>query len=143
MIFDYDTAIQLKDIIEKNTIHNIITYCQKSYPNEACGFVLESGAIHPAQNIIDTLYDRSLTARDAFMIDAIGWEAANNRESPIVSIFHSHTNGDCNMSETDMAYLKWHDLCYIIVGIIDYNPVSAKMFWWNTEHKLQELIIKI
>jgi hypothetical protein len=47
------------------------------------------------------------------------------------------------MSETDMTYLRWHNLCYIIVGIIDYNPVSAKMFWWNDEHNIQELNIKI
>ena len=140
-MLDANQATQIKELIESGPIHSIITYAQKAYPNECCGFILGNGATIPAQNIIETLYDKSLTSKNAFLIDADSWRVASSNTSPIMCIYHSHTNGDPNMSETDRMTLRWRGLCYLIVGLIDTNPTSAKLFWWDED--LNELDIKL
>jgi len=140
MVLDRFRAVEIKKIIEDGSINNIVTYAQKSYPNECCGFILDSGAIFPAQNIIETLQDRSLTSKTAFLIDSESWRRAS--EKRIIAIYHSHTNGDANMSEIDKYTLRWPGLSYVIIGLVDTNPTSAKLFWWE-DGDLRELDIKL
>lgn len=142
MRFDLNRAIQFKELLENGSIHSIVTYAQKGYPNECCGFVLENGAVFPALNIIETLCDKSLTSRNAFLIDGESWKLASSNASRITCIYHSHTNGDPNMSSADQYALRWQGLCYLIVGLVDTNPTSAKLFWWEDEG-LCELEIKL
>jgi adenylyltransferase/sulfurtransferase len=142
MASETERAIQIKELIENGSIHNIVTNAQRAFPNECCGFVLESGAVIPAQNIIETLQDKSLTGRNAFLIDGESWKIASTNASPIICIYHSHTNGDPNMSETDRHMLRWQGLFYLIIGLVDTNPTAAKIFWWNDE-ELSELNIKL
>jgi proteasome lid subunit RPN8/RPN11 len=142
MSFDLIRANQIKELLEKAPIHHIISYAQRTYPNECCGFILESGAVFPAHNIVESLCDKSLTSKNAFLIDNDSWNIASNRESPIAGIYHSHPNGETNMSAADYEMLHWENLYYIIVGLIDYNPVAAKMFWWE-QGTLKELHIQI
>lgn len=140
MKLDKTRATQIKELLESSSIHNIITYAQKSYPNECCGFILEGGAIFPAQNIIETLQDKSLTSKTAFLIDAESWRLASQKH--IIGVYHSHTNGDPNMSSMDKYALRWQGLCYVIIGLVDTNPTSAKIFWWESED-LHELDINL
>lgn len=142
MAFDSERAIQIKELIEAGSINNIMTNAQRAYPNECCGFVLANGAVFPAQNIIESLQDKSLTSRNAFLIDGESWRIASTNTSPIICIYHSHTNGDSNMSDADRDMLKWPGLCYLIIGLIDTNPISAKIFWWENEG-LNKLDIKL
>jgi proteasome lid subunit RPN8/RPN11 len=141
MNLDLKRATQFKNLLESGPINNIITYAQRAYPNECCGFVVENGAIFPSQNVIDLLQDRSLTTRNAFLIDKYSLELACTNTSPIVCIYHSHTNGDSSMSDADKHMLRWPGLFYVIIGLIDTNPTSAKIFWW--EDGLSELDIKL
>ena len=138
MGFDLIRATQIKELIEKGSIYNVISYAQKGYPNECCGFILENGVIFPAQNIIESLHDKSLTSKTAFLIDGESWRHASLNASRIVCIYHSHTNGDADMSEMDKQTLRWRGICYLIIGLVDTNPTSAKLFWWEDEdlHKL-------
>lgn len=142
MAIDINRATQIKELLESGSIYSIITYAQKAYPNECCGFVLDGGAIFPAQNVIESFQDKSLTQKTAFLIDDESWHRASSHQNRIICIYHSHTNGDSNMSEVDRYTLRWPDLCYIIVGLVDTNPTSAKLFWWENED-LHELDIKL
>lgn len=131
MGFNLDQILKVKDTIEKNTIPSIIQYAQMAYPNECCGFILENGSIQPAHNVVHTLYNSSLTTRNAFLIDARSWQIVSTRESPVVCIYHSHTNGDPNMSSADETFLQWENYCYLILALVDSNPVASKLFWWE------------
>lgn len=142
MAIDINRATQIQQLLEGGPIHSILTYAQKGYPNECCGFVLDGGAVFPAQNVIDTLYDPSLTSKVAFLIDGESWKQASSHANSIICIYHSHTNGDPRMSEMDKYTLRWKDLCYVIIGLVDTNPTSAKLFWWEGED-LHELDIKL
>lgn len=142
MALDSNQAIQIKELLENGPIQNVITYAQKAYPNECCGFIMKDGAIFPAQNIIETLQDKSLTSKTAFLIDDESWKIANLYTSHIACIYHSHTNGDPDMSEIDKHTLRWQDLYYVIIGLIDAGPTSINLFWWE-DKDLHKLNIKL
>lgn len=142
MSFSPEQIEQIKTRVETVSIRDIIIYAQKTYPNECCGFILESGAVHPAHNVIETLYDPSLTSKTAFLIDDQSWNTARTRESPIIGIYHSHTNGIPDMSKADLSFLRWPNMIYVILGILDTNPIAAKFFWWEN-NEAQKLDIKI
>lgn len=142
MAFDINRATNFKTQLESGPIHNIIAYAQRTYPNECCGYVLENGAIFPGHNVIEILGDKTLTSKNAFLIDKHSWELADANASPIVCVYHSHTNGDPNMSDADQHMLTWHGWCYLIIGLVDTNPTSAKLFWWE-DGSLNELDINL
>lgn len=141
MTLDLKRAMQIKEFIENGSIASVINNAQRVYPDECCGFILEGGAVFPAQNVIENLYNKSLTRQNAFLIDGESWRIASTNKNPIVCIYHSHTNGNPNMSEADQYALRWKNLCYLIVGLVDTNPTSAKLFWW--EDGLNELDINL
>ena len=130
---DLASATTIKALLETNSISTIVLYAQKGYPNECCGFMCADGVVFPANNIIDTIGNRSISAKTAFLIDPKSWEVAVKYKHPIRLIYHSHTNGDTNMSAADIKFLKWPDLFYLIVGLIDTNPIAAKLYWWQNE----------
>jgi proteasome lid subunit RPN8/RPN11 len=142
MAFVLEDAIVVKEHIEQVSISSIIKYAQQVFPNEACGFVLDNGAVHPARNIVDSLHNKSLTSRNAFLIDPESWKIASSRESPIIVIYHSHTNGDSNMSSADTTFLRWDNYFYVVVALVDTNPVSAKLFWWQ-DKEMNEIELSI
>lgn len=141
-MLDHTRATQIKSLLEKGAIHSITAYAQKTYPNECCGFILEDGIVFPAQNVIDILGDKSITSKNAFLIDNHAWERVSKNTKPIICIYHSHTNGDPTMSQADRIMLRWNELCYLIIGLIDTNLTSAKLFWWEKED-LRELDITL
>jgi proteasome lid subunit RPN8/RPN11 len=122
-----------KTIIETAAISNIIAYAQKTYPGECCGFILENGAVIPAHNVVHMLNEPTLTTCNAFLADAGSWRIASSQKYPIICIYHSHTNGSVYMSDMDKETLSFPGLYYLIVGIIDTNPVAAKLYWWEDE----------
>lgn len=118
-------------MIENVSINSIILYSQKSFPNEACGFVLDNGSIYPAHNVIDKLCDPSINSKNAFLIDDDSWKIVSSRNNSIVGIYHSHNNGIADMSPADVEFLKWPGLFYVIIALTDHNPIAAKLFWWD------------
>lgn len=142
MKLDLNQAVRIQELIQNGPIFNVLKYAQMSFPNECCGFILENGAVFPAHNVIETLCNHSLTSKNAFLIDTESWKLVSANPNRIVCIYHSHTNGTPNMSAMDRQSLRWPDLCYLIIGLIDTNPVSSKIFWWE-DKDLHELDIKL
>lgn len=136
MNIDAVTIASIKEALEKTSLHEIIFHAQKAYPKECCGFILENGSIQPAHNVVESLGDRSLTSENAFLIDSESWQIAQKRGSPIIGIYHSHTNGDPEMSPVDEKFLYWRNLCYVVIALIDTNPITTRLYWWEKD-KLQ------
>lgn len=141
MNLDLQSATNFRKLVESISLKHIISYAQISYPNECCGFVLDNGIVQPARNMVDTLGNLSLTKKNAFLIDVESWNLASTN-GKIACIYHSHTNGTPDMSSADMTYLRWNQIYYIVVALIDYAPTAAKLFWWEGE-ELKELILQI
>lgn len=133
---------KIKNIIETTSMRDIIMYAQKTYPNECCGFVLEDGLVHPAHNVIESLYDKALNSKNAFLIDDASWQSANQRDSKIMAIYHSHINGDANASASDRVFFKWPDIFYLVIGILDTSPIAANLYWWE-EKSLRVISLNI
>lgn len=126
-------AAEVKKLLEDGPIYHILQYAQKAYPSEACGFVLIDGVIFPAMNEIARLNDSSLNTKNAFLIDSETFREASSREIPIVCIYHSHSDGSADMSMYDKASLCFDYIYYIIIGVFDHRPISAKLHWWNNK----------
>lgn len=131
MEINLERAIKIKALLEKASLNNIIIHAQKSFPAESCGFLLQGGIVHPAHNVVETLYDSTLTSKNAFLIDNETWKTVSNSGKKIVGIYHSHTHGSADMSSADKKLLKWADMYYVVVGLVDHNPAAAKLFWWS------------
>lgn len=126
-----ERAVKIKALLEKVAINSIIAHSQKSFPIESCGFLLQGGIVHPAHNVVESLYDSTLTGKNAFLIDNESWKIVNGSGKKVVGIYHSHTDGSADMSSADKKLLKWNDMYYVVVGLIDHAPVSAKLHWWD------------
>jgi proteasome lid subunit RPN8/RPN11 len=123
---------QFKNVILSNdTIKQMFFYAQKAYPNESCGFVFDDGGVLGANNAIEEMRQPSLNAKNAFLIDANSWAIAKSSGKRIMCIFHSHNNGSSDMSDADVHMLNLDKICYIIIGMLDHNPVSVKIHWWE------------
>jgi proteasome lid subunit RPN8/RPN11 len=142
MLFNDDRVNDIKHLLQKESLDHIITFLQKSFPNEGCGFFFDNGQVQAAHNVIETLGDKSLNSKNAFLIDQQSITIAQHNKHQLLGIYHSHTNGDADMSSYDLQFLRWHDLCYLIVGIVDHNPISAKLFWWD-DAQIRQLDLNI
>ena len=141
-MLDRNKIEEIKELIRAAAINNVIAYAQISFPNENAGFIFANGAVQSTCNIIETLGDKSLTSQNAFLIDSESWNIASKYHSPVICVYHSHTNGSTEMSQSDQVFLKWPNLCYLIVGILDHHPTAAKLYWWQ-ENELQEISIQL
>ena len=140
MLTYQDIAILEQQIYTQHTVASLLDHAYKALPNECCGLLLANGTIHPANNVAHLLGDARLTQRTAFMIDQDSWSKASNRESPIIGIYHSHTDGNADMSPSDRLYLNRPELCYLIIGITE-QYTNIKLHWW-TEQELHHIIIQ-
>lgn len=111
----------------------MIFYAQRTYPNEACGFIFGDGNVQSANNIIEEMHHPGLNRKNAFLIDDQSWAMAQSSGKQIACIFHSHNDGSSDMSETDRHTLDYDMICYVIVGMQDHNPVSVKLHWWEDD----------
>jgi len=95
--------------ISRNNIQEVYAHCEEKYPEEACGFIYQSGKVHFGKNIQNKLHamDTNTYPRDAthgytFSIkDLKLLESSLNTDDPVVSIYHSHPDVGVCFSDVD------------------------------------------
>lgn len=126
----------IKELLDSNVIKLVAHYAVLAYNKECCGFLClneDKLIIWPAHNTIESLNNPALTSQNAFMIDPKCFTDVYASGYKIIGIYHSHTNGDPTFSGFDAQTLKWKDLYYLVVGIMDHKLTDAKLFWWDGE----------
>lgn len=109
--------------IKKDDIDRIVSDCKRAVPNEACGLVFGNGgmveticSIENAENSPNTYL---LDVREQF--DAI--KHARQRGEEMLGIYHSHGKSEPYPSETDKRLAYYPDVAYIIVSLMEEEPV--------------------
>ncbi len=81
---------------------------------ERCGFVLEDGTLVEISNVHSE-------PTKGFRMDP--FELLQHLDDPLVGTWHTHPDGDPNLSQEDYAgFLNWPHLKHYIVGTLDGEP---------------------
>ncbi len=109
--------------ISKNLFEEIISHCTDTYPNEACGILAGKGSealkIYKMANIEKSPVSYEFDSREH--IKAIRDMRENNYT--MLAIFHSHPSSPAYPSAKDMNLAFYEDCIYVIVSLIEKQPV--------------------
>lgn len=105
--------------IGDDTWRELIALCERAYPNEACGWI--AGAVRAA----------TTGERDAFAFsdeDLLAFIAASRSEAPPRVLFHSHPDGDAELSARDRQALALHPLPHLVVAVAGGRAHAATLY---------------
>ena len=115
-----------------------------TYPDECCGFIRRSGAVHLAENahhpgssgapeLRGRSKDRAFTiaGRDLYALNASFGSA-----DPATCIFHSHPDAGAYFSEADIAEALYcgqpkYPVEHMVISVIGGAPVQVALFRWD------------
>ena len=109
--------------ISKNLFDEMISHCRDIYPNEACGILAgkesEALKVYKMANIEKSPVSYEFDSREH--IKAIRDMRENNHT--MLAIFHSHPSSPAYPSAKDMNLAFYEDCIYVIVSLIEKQPV--------------------
>lgn len=106
----------------------LIAVCESAYPNEACGWIA-SGPLGA-----DVVREATVRGRYAFAFsdeDLVAFVVASRSSAPPQALFHSHPDGDAEMSSTDRDQLSLHPLPHVIVAVAAGRAHAATVYEWR------------
>jgi len=109
--------------ISKNFFDEMISHCRDTYPNEACGILAGKGEevlkVYKMANIEKSPVSYEFDSREH--IKAI--RDMREKNLAMLAIFHSHLSSPAYPSAKDMNLAFYEDCIYVIVSIIEKQPV--------------------
>ena len=109
--------------IAKNLFDEMISHCKEAHPNEACGILAGNGEevfkVYKMANIEKSPVSYEFDSREH--IKAIRDMRENNHT--MLAIFHSHPSSPAYPSAKDMNLAFYEDCIYVIVSLIEKQPV--------------------
>lgn len=110
-------------VIPKNLFDEMISHCRDAYPNEACGILAGNGEevlkVYKMANIEKSPVSYEFDSREH--INAIKNMRENNYK--MLAIFHSHPSSPAYPSAKDVSLAFYEDSIYVIVSLIEKQPV--------------------
>lgn len=110
-------------VIPKNLFDEMISHCRDAYPNEACGILSgkdeEVLKVYKMANIEKSPVSYEFDSREH--INAIKNMRENNYT--MLAIFHSHPSSPAYPSAKDVSLAFYEDCIYVIVSLIEKQPV--------------------
>ncbi|MEK3886289.1 M67 family metallopeptidase [Bacillus sp. FSL K6-3431] len=128
--------------IRKTVYEEMISYCKKALPNEACGLL---SGIQPTGSTLWKVKNESLNPNRFYMsVDSIKQAVMKIEENgeKLSGIFHSHPSSHAFPSSHDIQNNPYTHLAYIIVSF--YNgkiEVGCYRMGGETPKKLKLIII--
>ena len=109
--------------IPKEIFEEMLLHCREAYPNEACGILAGSGEevskVYKMSNIEKSPVSYEFDSRER--INAMKNMRENNHK--MLAIFHSHPSSPAYPSAKDMSLAFYEDCIYVIVSLIEKQPV--------------------
>jgi len=102
----------------------LIALCERAYPNEACGWIAGDNSIREA----------TTRGRYAFAFcdeDLLAFVVALRSSAPPLALFHSHPDGDAEMSATDRDELSLHPIPHVVVAVAAGRAHTAILYEWR------------
>ncbi len=109
-------------MIDDATWRELAALCERAYPREACGW------------LADTIRPATVGDHDAFAFsdeDLLALVAATRSPSPPRLLFHSHPDGDAELSAADRDALALHPLPHLVVAVAAGRARAATLYAWQ------------
>ena len=119
--------------IDREVIESIKRKANYNYPFECCGFL--SGKERNQSLRIDSshsCYNISDKPREEFLIDPLCHirlqKSLRSKNCKILGVYHSHPNGNIELSKKDMDYFNDYNLLWFIVAISQLNESKIMIY---------------
>jgi len=127
--------------IPKGIFEEMLLHCKEAHPNEACGILAgienKISKIYKMTNIEKSPVSYFMDSKEQFKVMKDIRE--NNLE--MVAIFHSHPSSPAYPSAKDLNLAFYEDSIYIIVSLIEKEPVVKG--YLMREGKVEEVGVTI
>jgi proteasome lid subunit RPN8/RPN11 len=105
----------------------MIAFCKEGYPNEACGILAgrdsEVSKIYKMTNTENSPVTYMMDSKEQFKV----MKDMRENNLSMVAIFHSHPSSSAYPSVKDVSLAFYEDCFYVIVSLLNKEPV-AKAF---------------
>jgi proteasome lid subunit RPN8/RPN11 len=112
-----------KIIIPQQIFNDMLAHCKEGYPNEACGILAgrngEVTKIYRMANIENSPVTYMLDSREQFKV----MKDMRDNNLSMLAIFHSHPSSAAYPSAKDVTLAFYEDAVYIIVSLMEKEPV--------------------
>ncbi len=106
----------------------VIVYCRRKYPKEACGILAgHSGVVtqvYPMTNIEDSPVGYSMDPKEQLRVE----KQMRTLGQQMVGIFHSHTASEAYPSSVDVSLAISSELSYVLVSLQDQQSPIFKSY---------------
>jgi proteasome lid subunit RPN8/RPN11 len=110
-------------IIPPNIFTEMLDHCRAGYPNEACGILAgkdnEVSRIYKLTNVEKSPVSYFMDSKEQFRV----MKDMRENNLSMLSIFHSHPSSAAYPSEKDRNLAFYEDCVYIIVSLLEKEPV--------------------
>ena len=106
----------------------IIVWCQRQYPKEACGILAGAGGgvvqVYPMTNVEDSPIGYAMDPKEQLRVE----RDMRQRGQRMVGVFHSHTASAAYPSSVDVSLAISADLSYVLVSLKDREHPDVKSY---------------
>ncbi len=128
-------------IIPQQIFQEMLVHCKEGYPNEACGILSGNGSevskIYKMTNIEKSPVTYMLDSREQFKV----MKDMREDNLSMLAIFHSHPTSPAYPSARDVSLAFYEDAIYIIISLMNKEPV-VKGFSIK-EGEIREIVLTI
>ncbi|HCZ11337.1 MAG TPA: hypothetical protein DHV16_03575 [Nitrospiraceae bacterium] len=128
-------------IIPKQIFEEMLAHCRAGYPNEACGILAgnanEVSKIYKLINIEKSPVSYFMDSKEQFQV----MKDMREDNLSMLAIFHSHPSSGAYPSAKDVSLAFYEECVYIIVSLIENEPV-AKGFVIK-EGSIEEIMLTV
>ena len=114
--------------IAKLLYEEVITYCRREYPKEACGVLAGRGGaveqVYPVTNMEDSPIGYSMDPKEQLAIEKL----MRKRHQRMGGIYHSHTATEAYPSSVDVILAISPDISYVLVSLKNRSTPDFKSY---------------
>lgn len=130
--------------LPRSALAEACRHAASAYPEECCGFIRMSGAVHRAVNIqgiaaggSPALGNRSADRAFTFAgSDLYALGCSFRGDDPAVCIYHSHPEAPAYFSRIDRrdalyAGAPKYPVVYLVISVVAARPIESALFAWD------------
>ncbi len=129
-------------IIPDIVFTEMLVHCKAGYPNEACGILAGKGSevskIYKMANTEKSPVSYFMDSKEQFQV----MKDMRDNKLSMLAIFHSHPSSGAYPSAKDVSLAFYEECVYIIVSLIENEPVAKGFVIKEGEIKETAIVVK-
>lgn len=132
----------MKLILPEQILKEMLVHCKEGYPNEVCGIFAgkenEVSKIYKMTNIESSPVSYFMDSREQFKV----MKDMRENNLSMLAIYHSHPSSPPYPSGRDISLAFYEDAVYVIVGLLEKEPVVKGFFIRKEGIKEADIIVR-